>query len=334
MKEHTISGIPEPKHRLAFRPDGSFRIVMLSDVQEYYPYDGRIADFMNAVFERERPDLVVFGGDNCSGPHIHTEEEFDGFLNCLTGPAERHAIPWTHVFGNHDHDLFMDDLEIQRRYEAYPYCVSSHTEGLHGVTNFVLPILSQNGGKVVFNVWGLDTNNRAEDMDGLLPAGKSVKSLTGLGSGDSVTGHWDTVRFDQLMWYWNTSLAIEKAAGCKIPGLLCMHIAPEEFRLAAAHPEVSGRSGSWDERLDPALLNSGLFSALLQRGDIRCISCGHTHRNDGEAELCGIRLCFDGSAGTRCYGDEATRGCRIFDLSEKDPGRIMTRMIRKSEYGL
>lgn len=62
--------------------------------------------------------------------------------------------------------------------------------------------------------------------------------------------------------------------------------------------------------------------------------CGHTHKNDGEAELCDIRLCFDASAGTRCYGDDSTRGCRIFDLSANEPGKILTRMVYKSEFGM
>ena len=322
------------KHRLAFRKDGSFRILMLSDVQEYYPYDEHITEFINAVLDREQPDLILFGGDNCCGPKIHTEEEFDGFLACLTEPAESHRIPWAHVFGNHDHDLFMDDAEQQRRYEAYPYCVSSHTKGTHGITNFVLPVHAFDSNEILFNVWGLDTNDLATDMDCLLPDGHSMKSLTYLPNRETPSGTWDTVRFDQLMWYWNTSVAMEEAAGHKIPGLLFMHVAPEEFQLAADHPEVSGRKGSWNERLSPAVLNSGIFSAIVQRGDIRCICCGHTHKNDGEAELCGIRLCFDASAGTRCYGDETTRGCRIFYLSADAPGKILTRMVHKSEFGI
>ena len=323
-----------PKHRLAFNEKGSFRILMLSDVQEHFPYDERVTEFFNAVLDREHPDLILFGGDNCCGPDIHTEEEFDGFLANLTEPAERHKIPWAHVFGNHDHDLFIDDSEQQRRYEAYPYCVSGHTPGIHGTTNFVLPIHAHDSNKVVFTVWGLDTNNLAADMDNLLMNGCSMKPLTNLPNRETPYGAWDTVRFDQLMWYWNTSVALEKAAGYKVPGLMFMHIAPEEFQLAGDHPDVSNRKGYWDERLSPAVLNSGLFSEIVQRGDIRCICCGHTHRNDGEAELCGIRLCFDASAGTRCYGNDETRGCRIFDLSESEPDRILTRMVHKSEFGM
>ena len=75
-------------------------------------------------------------------------------------------------------------------------------------------------------------------------------------------------------------------------------------------------------------LNPGLFSLLLQRGDIRAICCGHTHMNDFDAEYLGIRLFWDACVGYRCYGVDERRGGRLFVYHEEDPARVESRMIR------
>ena len=110
-----------------------------------------------------------------------------------------------------------------------------------------------------------------------------------------------------------------------------MHIAPHEFTMACANPEQCVKKGSFVETLDSAVLNSGIFSQILQRGDIRTISCGHTHMNDFEAEYCGIKLCWDSCAGYRCYGIDALRGGRLFEIREEDPWHLYTTMIRTQE---
>ncbi len=319
---------------LRFRADGRFRLMIFSDIQEYDPFDERVSAFLRAALDREQPDLVLFGGDNCSGPDIHSREAFISFLDSLLAPVEERGLPWAHLFGNHDHDLFLTDDEEERLYESHLGCLTGTVPGIHGTTNFVLPIYSRSGEKPVFAVWGLDTNNRAAELDSLLPEGCSMEPLSYLPRRATPHGSWDTLRFDQLMWYWQRSQALEAEAGHRVPGLMCLHIAPEEFQLAADHPDIFPASGCLSERLGPAVLNSGLFSALVQRGDIRCIACGHTHQNDGETELCGIRLCYSASAGTRCYGDEATRGCRVFDIFEDEPEKPVTRMVHRSEFGL
>ena len=129
------------------------------------------------------------------------------------------------------------------------------------------------------------------------------------------------------------SLAIEVykdyvLKGKKVPGLLCMHIAPYEYRIAQANPEICVKEGSYDEGLDRTPFNSGLFSLLLQRGDVKAISSGHTHMNDFDAEYCGIRLLWDACVGYRCYGVDTRRGGRLFIYHEDNPSRVDTKMIR------
>lgn len=315
------------KHPLSFSKDGTFRVLMMSDIQESATYDPRSLQSIHILLDEAKPNLVVLGGDNCFGPEIHSFDDLKAFLEIFTAPMEERGIPWAHVFGNHDHDVPCDLNEQQALYESYPMCVSKHTDdAVHGKTNFVLPIYDHTGTRVVFNVWGLDSNNVANDLDELLPEGHMFDEGM-LPNNPLSVGRYNTLYFDQLMWYWNTSCQMEAACGQKIPGLLCMHIAPHEFSMAAANPDKCVKSGCFDEPLDPGVLNSGLFSTILQRGDIRTISCAHTHMNDFDATYCGIRLCWDACAGYRCYGTDALRGGRLFEIREDDPWHLTTRMI-------
>ncbi|MBE7036821.1 MAG: hypothetical protein E7403_05970 [Ruminococcaceae bacterium] len=316
------------KIKLRFSDKGNFRILMMSDIQESAAYDERSLRSVCAMLDEAKPDLVIWGGDNCYGPEIHSYDDLRAFLDVFTAPMIKRKIPWAHVFGNHDHDVELDIAVQQELYESYPFCVSAHTDAsVHGKSNFVLPIYDQTGEEVLFHVWGMDTNNNCHDLNHLVPDGNLYKNID-LDNNPIHIGYWEGLYFDQLMWYWNTSCALENLYGRKVPGLLCMHIAPLEYEMAYANPEQCVLNGHYDENLSPSVFNSGLFSELLQRGDIQTICCGHTHYNDFEGMFCGIRLCWDACAGYRCYGADDRRGGRIFDISADDPWNLHTAMIR------
>jgi predicted phosphodiesterase len=311
---------------LTFRPDGTFRVLMMSDLQESASYDPRSLRSVEALLDECEPDLVILGGDNCYGPAIRDEEDLKTFLDIFTAPMESRRIPWAHVYGNHDHDVHLPIERQQELYEAYPMCISGHTgDGVHGKSNFVLPVYSRDG-KLTLAVWGLDTNHHVTELDPLI--GRSMEQAAGLPNQPVGYGVWGMIYFDQLAWYWNTSLALETEAGHKVPGLLCMHIAPYEYRTAQANPEICVREGHYDERLGSTPFNTGLFSTLLQRGDVRAICCGHTHENDFDAEYCGIRLLWDACVGYSCYGVDERRGGRLFTYHEDSPETVETRMVR------
>ena len=74
-------------------------------------------------------------------------------------------------------------------------------------------------------------------------------------------------------------------------------------------------------------LNSGVFAAALQCGDVRAMVCGHMHANTFAAEYCGVKLCFDGSIGFKTGGKDALRGGRVFELNENDTAHPVTRYV-------
>lgn len=322
------------KPRLRFSSDGVFRMLMMSDIQESADYDPRSLASVRKLLDRANPDFVMLGGDNCCGHLIKNTDDLRRFLEIFAGEIEKRGIPWAHIFGNHDHDSPCGALEQQKVYESFPLCLSGHTDGIHGTTNFVLPVCGHSDGRVRFHIWGLDTNNSVKELDAMVPGGNMyAKAL--LPNNTLSVGKWGFLYFDQLMWYWNTSCLAEKEHGGKIPGIMCMHIAPHEFTMAAANPEPCVKSGSFGEALGTYPFNCGIFAELLQRGDIHTLSCGHTHENDFEAEYCGIRLCWDACAGYGSYGIDALRGGRVFEFREDDPWHAETYMIRTSDavYG-
>ena len=53
------------EHPLRFREDGTFRVLMMSDLQESSSYDPRSLRSVEALLDECTPDLVILGGDNC-----------------------------------------------------------------------------------------------------------------------------------------------------------------------------------------------------------------------------------------------------------------------------
>lgn len=314
------------KHPLRFGADGRFKILQVSDIQENLNYDARSLDGFQRLLDAESPDLVVLGGDNCDGHKLQDGDELRTYLDIFAAPLETRKIPWAHVFGNHDHDLKMDDVEQTEIYEGYDYCVSKHTVGIGGVTNFVLPVLASDSDSIAYAVWGLDTGNCLHNSD--IPHARELFSFPKRPYNSDC---WDILRFEQLMWYWNSSVELERYAGRKIDGAMFMHIAPWEFQLAVDNADVAGTVGNTGERMSLGGLNSGLFAAVLERGDIRAISCGHSHEDCFEAMICGISVSLDACGGYSPYGIDELRGGRVFVIDEKNTSAVETYMRHYSE---
>ena len=73
----------QKNHILRFNSDGNFRILMISDIQETLEYDERTIKGMNAMLDSEKPDLVIWGGDNCDGRTVKSREELKEYLKIM-----------------------------------------------------------------------------------------------------------------------------------------------------------------------------------------------------------------------------------------------------------
>ncbi|MBR0143102.1 MAG: metallophosphoesterase [Clostridia bacterium] len=319
--------LDEKKNRaLSFRPDGSFRILMVSDVHAGKGY--RAADTiraLDALVENTDPDLVFLAGDVC-GPgviHAETPEEVREVLDGLSSPMEKRGIHWAHVFGNHD-DNYGVAKEIQEEiYESYPHCLSeAGPADVPGVGNYALPIRDEKGERILWNLYALDSH------DGI----GGFRSLCGLREEQPFlarNNQWgDPIYFEQILWYWETSKKLEKEEGRKVPSLMFMHVPLPEHDLVTEHKDQSRFSGHHTEDVCCAPVNAGLFAACLQRGDVKGIYAGHDHKNDFDAEYLGVRLGYDGFLSYHACHDQEIRGGRLFELRSDDLSSFRTRMVR------
>jgi hypothetical protein len=325
------------KNILKFKENGSFKIMMFSDLQDKLPVDTDTIRLLCRLLDEEKPDFVISAGDQCEGG-ITSESYFRDYVRCITEPMESREIYWSHVFGNHDDEYSpeCDKFRQQLIYEEFPHCLSeAGPRDIGGIGNYVLPVMANGSDDVVFNIWALDSNRYLSDNswndDGWLLPENSIG-----------TNGYDVVKFPQIMYYWNTSVEMEKQAGHKIPGLMFMHIALPEHRLVAMNPKETGMDGEVNEEICGSAINSGLFSAVLQRGDVKGIFAGHDHINDFAGTYCGVMLGCDASIGYGNYGFDTgdkkernrLRGARFFEIDENSPSFFKTYMRYGNDYDI
>ena len=146
---------------------------------------------------------------------------------------------------------------------------------------------------------------------------------------------------------------MERQRGAKVPGLVFQHIALHEHR-AMWFASINSRTESDHERarkkhsIDgernedecPGPFNSGMFNAMLHRGDIRGLYVGHDHINSYSGNYYGIELGYSPATGFAPYGLEGAdrnrlRGARVFTLDEREDGIYTgTELKFASDYGI
>lgn len=321
-------GPKAPKPTLAFRPDGRFKVVQFNDTQDDEQTDRRTIELMDRTLDAERPDFVVINGDVITGG-CDSELQVKQALNHVVQPMESRRIPWAITFGNHDEDSAgptgMTEVRMLQFLQTYTYNVNANsTDGVTGTSNSLLLVQSSTSKDPAFGLWLLDTGRYAPDSIN----GQNFESYP----------DWDWVRMDQVAWYRNVSLATEKKYGRKIPSLMWGHIPLHEHRIMwfasldsrteADHRRALKKHGIVGERNEdecPGPFNSGLFSAFLERGDVRGYFVGHDHVNTYVGNYYGVELGYGPGSGFGAYGlpgadRNRLRGARVFELDENHPG--------------
>ena len=317
---------------LRFHRDGTFRILMLTDLHGGYYASEKLIAGIDALLEHEHPDLVLFGGDisvgKCYDNGICTPEALRAYLERMLEPLHRRGIPWAHVFGNHDREAGMSNEEMLPVYESFPLCLSvAGPQEVRGICNYVLPVWSSKidrDRRAAYNIFALDSNQYYTGY--LKQFGLPADTLTRLEHPVCSGNDAAMPMFDQVMWYYNTSQRMERENGAKIPAVMFMHIPTPEHYHCSVNPEQTNLVGCSRESVGCSEQNTGLFMACLQRGDVKGIFCGHDHLNTFHAEYCGITLGYAGSIGYDMSTHDELRGGRIIDLDES--GGMRTRFVR------
>ncbi len=317
---------------LRFNKDGKFRILVLTDAH-HAPGTGKETILaMKSLIDRTGPDFVFLCGDNIAG-HATKKNCLDMIAE-IVSPMESLGIPWAHVFGNHDKTWRFSKQFQERLYEAYPHCLSlSGPEEIPGVGNYFLPVMDEKG-RTMFGIWALDSMQDISIMDTPLDYCGNIEKDILLPARLTTGSDADWIRFEQIEWYYNNSIRLEKENGRKIPSVMFFHQPLYEFNAIIRNPVETGMTGECNERVSCSEVSSGLFAAVLERGDICGIFCGHDHINTFDGVYCNIHLGYCGSVGYHGYGvkhpeeeRERLRGGRIIDVDIRNPRNIKTEYV-------
>jgi hypothetical protein len=315
---------------LSFGRDGKFTVVQFNDTQDGPLTDHRTIDLMEGVLEREKPGFVVINGDVINGSP-RTDREVKQAYNNVVMPMESRGIPWAITFGNHDEDSVEENgtsmveariVDFLRQYEHnLNPAVDEGGRGVPGESNAYLLIRSSKGNHAAFGLWLLDSGRYAPETVG--------------GQGHDGLMAYDWIRPEQIDWYQRLSRDSEKRYG-KVPSLMFFHIPVWEFHHMwhgqqftsddaghAAAVERHGIEGVKNEGIYTGLVNSGMYAAALERGDVLGMYCGHDHINTFIGDYFGIELGYGPGTGFGTYGlndgtadTHTLRGARVFTLDE------------------
>ena len=297
--------------------------------------DRRTLALMRALVARERPDFIVFAGDQVTGYETLTLEQRAGLWNRALSVAADARVPFATLFGNHDDQPYHLDLLLwhevakhlliveaavcaalalwlgkaaQRAWGAFALCgalglaVSATTPS--SATRVVL--VSQE--RRAYPAWSY-TEAGPPELHGAsnyrvrleLP-GAVIVPLYFIDSGGGQIE--SAIRPEQIAW-----LRGFPPAEC---ALAFVHIAPLHFGAAFRPDECEGEAPRENASACPG--SEALLQTLRDLG-VRGVFVGHDH---GTAWCCAsgaMRLCYGKHSGFGGYSLHGERGARVIEVN-------------------
>lgn len=294
----------ERMSKLRFRKNGEFRIMQVTDTHYKWGNSGSKAvdELIAEVILREDVDLVVFTGDNVYAEGVRNA------LDKQLRPFVDNGTPFVVLFGNHDRQFEVDQNLQWDFFRSYPHNMQPDREIGKPYPDFVLPIYASDSENVAQLIYNFDSH--AAHPDGKI-------------------SRYDCLHDDQIKWYKTISREYNRMNGGKpVPSIMFMHIPLPEYEYAWDYN--TSRENKWEkgttvigkreEKVSCPRVNSGMFDAIKEMGDIRGVFCGHDHDNDFALIWKGVLLAYGRySGGKTVYNHLGKNGVRIITLHEDSP---------------
>lgn len=254
----------------------------LTPSQKMWPCNGRnTTAFIQRLLAEERPDLVIYTGDNVYGSK--GEAQSRRVLAEVLEPVKAANISFALVLGNHDVETW-----------------SMSVSGMHDFVREMGALVSGNG--VIHVTESSATRAHIHLFDYMhefcvfCSDGSHVKRGRG--------GPYNPVTEKQIRKF-------EQVANANVTSVAFAHLPLLEFQHGDGHRVGSKHEGVFYGQ------TTRLHGALRAK-KVRVFSVGHDHINDYCTNQSGVRLCYAGGSGYTTYGRPGwPRRARVFILSGK-----------------
>lgn len=312
---------------LRFNSDHKFKIMQIADTQEIPAVSPDTLSLINNALDREKPDLVIFTGDQIKGYSKKLKKDpaiIESTIDILVEPIAKRNIPFMVTYGNHDAQCGVDNRGQYKFYAKYDNFISGNLRNADDVGTADIQIYSSTEDKPVFELYIIDSHGKAKDGAGYAPVDK-----------------------EQIEWYVSRREQLKAENGDYLPSLVFQHIpVPEFFDVIKKVPkgtkgavpaygeheneyfvlndETIAEGGFMLESPASPDVNTGEFEAMSEKGDVLGIYVGHDHNNSFVVKYKGVDLGYTQGAGFNVYGPGENRGVRIFELDETAPREYKT----------
>lgn len=329
----------QKERKITFPKSGKIKIMQVSDPQDMHIVRSAMVKMLNAAYDKVKPDLIVFTGDNILGNHVDdsiigpiknkkksvTEKRIKKALSYILKPVEKRKIPFCMVYGNHDDRNSLTKQEQADCYKEYEYFVGLNSdEPQLDCDTYNLPIYDSKGEKIIYNLWLIDS--AGEDENG---------------------NCYEYVKPEAIEWYKRKSAELREGNGGEpVMSLMFQHIPVPETKEFFIECEKDDKCAVFDHhtkkyyKLDPEKANGfafeyaettdedfGQLEAIREQGDVCALVFGHDHLNSFTGNLHGVNIIQTSGASFRSYGNEISRGVRVFEIDEKDTSTFSTYTI-------
>lgn len=312
---------------LRFNSDHKFKIIQIADTQEIPAVSPDTLSLINNALDREKPDLVIFTGDQIKGYSKKFKKDpviIENTIDILVEPIAKRNIPFMVTYGNHDAQCGVDNRGQYKFYAKYDNFISGDLRNTDDVGTADIQIYSSTEDKPVFELYIIDSHGKAKDGAGYAPVDKK-----------------------QIEWYVSRREQLKAENGDYLPSLVFQHIPVPEFfdvikkvpkGTKGAVPAYGAHENEYFVLNDEAIaeggfmlespaspdVNTGEFEAMSEKGDVLGIYVGHDHNNSFVVKYKGVDLGYTQGAGFNVYGPGENRGVRIFELDETAPREYKT----------
>ncbi|KAJ7890587.1 Metallo-dependent phosphatase-like protein [Mycena olivaceomarginata] len=344
-------GVKQPPRAppLHFSRDGRFKILQIADLH-YSTSAGTCRDtpaslscpgsdnlttnsLIATVLSIEKPDLVVFTGDQLNGQGTSWDPK--SVLAKFSRAVADAGIPWAVVFGNHDEETgYVPKAEQVRLMQALPYSlVEAGPKDIHGVGNYVLKVKSADPSKThlltlyfldsgsyskgVYNFWGILTPTaydwiRQPIQRPFTPDnGKDFGHIWERQSEDQLPPQTSKLAKPNAMMFFHMPLFVSSFR----------HVIRTNNRVldfGITGQETKGDASDSDGFFDKGILKameSDHVSSSTQ--EVKVIGNGHCHLTENCRRVKGVWFCFGGGGSYSGYGKLGfDRRFRIYDISD------------------